>query len=69
MKLRLQSSQKKVLADYFNNISAGWFITGVVAPLLLINEMSWAIIIKVILSFIFSIIVISLSLYITKQTR
>jgi len=37
----LNKSQRQLLADYFNNISAGWFLVGVVAPFLTGMEIGW----------------------------
>jgi|GEM_PF-4617359 hypothetical protein len=64
---RFNKQQIIQTADFLNNIASGWLIAGVIAPFFIEKQFSPSSFLKVIFSFIFSIIIFIFSLIILKK--
>ena len=63
----LNKGQRHLLADYFNNISAGWFLIGVVTPFIVGLKLDIISLRQILLSLFLSVLIISLGMIIIKE--
>lgn len=63
----LDKSQRRLLADYLNNVSAGWFLLGVISPFMTNIKIDLIILVNVFLSLIFSIFIIGIGIFLVKN--
>ena len=56
--MNLKFEQKRLIADYLNNISAGWFLLGIVTPVFTNAKIDILNLGRIIFSLIFSLIII-----------
>jgi len=64
---RLCLDQKRLTADFLNNIASGWFLLGVITPFLSGIKVDFQTLIRITFPFIFSIIFISIGLFFVKK--
>lgn len=67
MRKILGEKQRLLVGDYLNNISAGWFLIGVVTPIIVGLKIDWLSLKRIIFSLLFSLIIISLGLMTVKD--
>lgn len=67
MRKILGEKQRLLVGDYLNNISAGWFLLGVVTPVLTNAKFDIINLIRVIFSLIFSLIIIIFAIVTVKE--
>lgn len=63
----LDKNQRHLLADYLNNISAGWFLLGVVTPFITKIKIDSDILLSIFFSILFSLSFISFGIYLVKN--
>ncbi len=63
----LDKNQRHLLADYLNNISAGWFLLGVISPFITNIKIDILVLVNIFFSVFFSIFLIVTGIYLVKN--